>query len=242
MSITLQLTFGVIFLLVNIVVVSIILSFNRRLDQTSTPEDTSTQFVPGPLVLDPQDILGKEYLYAQNTASEAMRDRHTMINFYLIFVGFVTTGVVAVARDDPTKSKLVGTVLLWLLCSVGWLYFFKIIRLRQAWYDSACAMNQIKEFYVTHVKDMPADVLRSAFRWQPNTLPAPEKPWTLFFLSAMTVAFLDSVAFFLGGILLELRNAQNSPLVVIGTMGFLGLMLLAFYAVMYRGFLKKVNR
>lgn len=242
MSITLQLTFGVIFLLVNIVVVWIILSFNRRLDQTSMPEDTSTQFAPGPLVLDPQDILGKEYSYAQSTASEAMSDRHTMINFYLVFVGFVTTAVVAVARDDLTRSKLVGTVLLWLLCSVGWLYFLKIVRLRQAWYDSACAMNQIKEFYITHVKDMPADVLRTAFRWQPNTLPAPEKPWTLFFLSAMTVALLDSVAFFLGGIFLEPGNAQKSPLVVIGTMGLLGLVLLAFYAAMYRAFLKKVKR
>jgi hypothetical protein len=250
MSITLQLGLTALFLAVNIGIITAILAFNRRQDQAAgaqmpppqSPPGPPPQSAPGAPLLDAQDILGKEYLYAQNTASEAMRDRHTMINFFLIFVGFILSGVVAVARDDPSKSKVLASVLLWLLCSVGWLYFLKIIRLRQAWYDSARAMNQIKEFYIVHVKDVPPEVLRRAFRWLPDTLPAPEKPWTLIFLSAMTVALLDSVALVMGGILLEPRNALDAPLLVIGGLGLCGLVLLAFYAAMYRAFLTAVKR
>ena len=41
------------------------------------------------------DILAWEFEYARITASEAMRDRHLMINFFLIIVGLSVTGIIS---------------------------------------------------------------------------------------------------------------------------------------------------
>ena len=83
-----------------------------------------------------------------------MAERHTMVNFYLLVAGVVTSGVVAVLGQGADLPKSIGTVLLWLLCGIGWLYFLGIIRLRQAWHESARTMNRIKEFYIEHVDGM----------------------------------------------------------------------------------------
>ncbi len=53
------------------------------------------------------------------------RDRHTMIDFYLLAMGIVAAGVVNVLKTDGDALPVIGTVLLWLLCVVGWLYFFE---------------------------------------------------------------------------------------------------------------------
>lgn len=234
-----QLTLALVFLLLNVSVVLAVLGLNRRAEgKPSTPRPQLT-VKGGAELLEPADILGEEYQYASGTASEAMRDRHQMINFYLVFVGVVTSGVIAIVREESGSAQALGTVLLWLLCSVGWLYFLKIIRLRQAWYESVLAMNQIKEFYIQNAKGMSAEALRSAFRWRPTTLPASNKPWTLFFLSAMTIAFLDGVAFFLGGLLLNAANAAAAPWPVLGGLAAMTVALVAFYAWMYREFLRE---
>jgi len=60
-----------------------------------------------------------------------------MINFYLLVVGVVASGVVAALGQETGLPKAIGTLLLWLLCGIGWLYFLKLIRLRQTWHDSA---------------------------------------------------------------------------------------------------------
>lgn len=242
MSISVQMTLALVFLLLNILGVLAVLGLNRRADGKPSPPRPRPAVTSGADLLEPADILGKEYQYAHSTASEAMRDRHQMINFYLVFVGVVTSGVIAIVREESGSGQTLGTALLWLLCSVGWLYFLKIIRLRQAWYESILAMNQIKEFYIQNAKGMSAEALRSAFRWQPTTLPAPHKPWTLFFLSAMTIAFLDGIAFFLGGLLLNAANAAAEPWPVLGGLAAMAVALMAFYAWMYREFLRERGR
>jgi protein-S-isoprenylcysteine O-methyltransferase Ste14 len=178
-----------------------------------------------------------EFEYARTTASEAMQDRHTMINFYLLVAGVVASGVVAVLGQNTELPKAAGTVLLWLLCGIGWLYFLKLIRFRQAWHDSARAMNQIKDFYIQHAKDFEPDVLRDAFRWKIETLPPPDKPWTAYFYSAMLIGFLNSVAYMAGGALLDLDVTRSSWL-VLGLLALFGLAFFAFHVWLYFAFLK----
>jgi len=225
------------FLVANVLILLVILALNRRAGARPSQTDGLERESLGQKFLDASDILGWEFEYARTTASEAIRDRHTMINFYLLGVGVIASGVVAILRQDTGLPKATGTVLLWLLCGVGWLYFLKLVRLRQAWHDSARAMNQIKDFYVQHAKDFEPEVLRDAFRWKTQTLPAPDKPWTLYFYSAMLIGFLDSVAYVAGGALWDLDVTRSSWL-VLGLLALFGLAFFAFHVWLYFAFLK----
>jgi len=225
------------FMIVNVVVLWVILKLNQRdRPQPSAPAPAQ----PGQKQLDASDILGWEFQYAQTTASEAMEQRHTLVNFYLLVTGVAVSAVAAILSGDPTRLRVPGmvTVLLWMLCGIGWLYFLAIIRLRQAWHDSARAMNQIKEFYIQHSEEFEPDVLRTAFRWKANTLPPPEKAWTVFFYSAMLISFIDSVAYVGGGVLLELDATLALPLLVAVVIAILGLIFFAFHIWLYFAFLK----
>jgi len=229
-----------IFLVANMVILLAILVWNRLEGDKPSQAAKPVQRPPGQDLLDASDILGREFEYARTTASEAMQDRHTMINFYLVATGVVASGVIAVLKQDADANlpKTAGTVLLWLLCGIGWLYFLKLIRLRQAWHDSARAMNQIKDFYIQHAKDFEPEMLRSAFRWKPETLPPPDKPWTVFFYSATLIGFLDSVAYVAGGTLLALDAAGSPPSSVLGLLTLFGLVFFAFHVWLYFAFLK----
>ncbi|MFQ5942348.1 MAG: hypothetical protein ACE5JF_02220 [Anaerolineales bacterium] len=136
------------FLISNILILRLILALDRRPDLT--PSQTPPQPEQLPLVrpLYSADVLKLEFEYARLTASEAMWDRHTMVNFYLLAFGVIATGVIAILSRDADLPQSIGTLLLWILCAVGWLYFIKIIRLRQPWHESARAMNQVKEFFL----------------------------------------------------------------------------------------------
>ena len=166
------------------------------------------------------DILQWEFEYARTTASEAMRDRHTMINYYLLAVGIVASGVIAILKSDSGLQAGAGTALLWGLCIVGWFYFLKIIRLRQAWYDSAKAMNQIKEVYVDKSQGEDKDIIEAALRWRQATLPQPGKRWTVFHYSAMLIGFLNAVASSIGYVLIK---EPSTPMqwMFLGSLGFI---------------------
>jgi len=231
--------FSIAFLVTNILVLSMIFAFNLREGAKPQPP-APAQPPPGNKLLNASDILSWEFEYARITASEAMRDRHTMINFYLVVVAVVASGVAAVLgknAGNPGLSKVAATVLLWVLCGVGWLYFLKIIRLRQAWHDSARALGKIKEFYIQHVKELDGNELRKAFRWQDHTLPKPGKPWTVFFYSAMLIGLLDSVAYVVGGALIgspiDFSSFAGALLVLFGLAFF------AFHVGLYFAFLRQ---
>jgi hypothetical protein len=188
--------------------------------------------------LNATDILEWEFDYAKTTATQAMQDRHTMINFYLVVVGIVASGVIAVLGRDSGLPMPIGTALLWLLCEVGWLYFLKLVRLRQAWHESVRAMNRIKEFYLHRVERLSPEDLRTAFHWQSHTLPSPDRPWTVFFYSGTLIALLDSVAFVVGGALLYVDWPRGQPASVALWLGTAGLVLFAFHVWLYFAFLK----
>jgi hypothetical protein len=231
-----SISFG--FLIMNGVILSLILTLNRRAGSRPHQAAPPPSEPPAEGHLDPSNILDWEFEYARTTASEAMEQRHIMVNFYLLVAGVAASGVIAVLGESSNLPKAVGTLLLWLLCGIGWLYFLAIIRLRQAWHDSARAMNQIKEFYFQHTQNLSRDVLRSAFRWQAHTLPAPGKPWTVFFYSAMLIAFLDSAAYVAGGLLLDRGPTGSPPVPVLGLLILFGLGFFALHVWLYFAFLK----
>ena len=168
-----------------------------------------------------------------------MQDRHTLVNFYLLLGGFVIAGVATVLDKQPQIPVLVGTVLLWLLCGIGWVDFLSIIRLRQAWHDSAQTMNQIKYFYIQRDKEFAPDVLHRAFRWKQKTLPVPGKFWTVYFYSAMLIALLDSVAFVAGGLLMNWEGTKATPARALWPWAVLGLVLFGAHVLLYHLFLRK---
>ena len=231
------------FLIINILILYLILWLNwRTSDQPQLCSSTTSpqaEVTATPKPLNAADILGWEFEYARTTASEAMQDRHTMVNFYLLAVGVVASGMVVVLGREINLPAGTGTALLWLLCGIGWLYFLKLIRLRQSWHDSARAMNRIKDFYLRHNQDFEMDHLQEAFLWQSDTLPPPDRPWNVFFFSATLIGLLDSVAFIAGGALLfDLEAALAHPLPTSGLLAVLGLAFFTFHLRMYFEFLK----
>jgi hypothetical protein len=226
------------FLAANVLILLVVLALNRRVGSAPRHKPLPLPASPGERDLDASDILGWEFEYARITASESMQQRHTMVNFYLLVAGVVASGVIAVLGGDAGLPKAVGTMLLWLLCGIGWLYFLAIVRLRQAWHDSARTMNRIKTFYIQHAREFDSQVLRTAFRWQAHTLPPPDKPWTVHFYSVALIGLLDSVAYVAGAALVDLRATSSSPLLVGGLLATFGLAFFAFHIWLYFAFLK----
>ncbi len=202
--------------------------------RASPPQPTAFPEIEPPTAgsgtLDPVHVLGWEYDYIRNTATEAMQDRHTMVNFYLLVTGGVATGVLTIFGAQHLDNRL-GTLLLWLYCGVGWLYFLKLVKLRRSWGESAAAMSQIKEFCMRNAKGVAAERLRSAFLWSGQSVPEPAKRWTVFFYSAMLVAYLDSVAFVVGALML--RNELPEPTGFAGLLG-LGVLFFALHVAFYQ--------
>ncbi|MFN8464342.1 MAG: hypothetical protein U0X20_02275 [Caldilineaceae bacterium] len=230
----LPLIVAVLFLLVNVAILVVILELNRH--QSAMP--AAPPVPPGEPLIDPSHILGWEFEYARITASEAMRERHTIVNFYLLVAGIITSGVAALLSRDSNLPSSLGAAPFWMLVAIGWIYFLAIIRLRQAWHDSANAMSRIKGFCIEHASSIDPATLRTAFLWQPYTLPPPGRPWTIFFYAAMLIGLLDSAAYVAGGALLNLDLALVNPWLIIGPLALLGLLFFAFHIWLYFAFLR----
>ncbi len=153
--------------------------------------------------LNANDILIAEFEYARETASQAMDDRHKMVNYFLLIVGLFLNAIVAFLKGEfdqstllpPNLSKIVLSGLLFTLFLIGVLYLLKLIRLRLAWYDSAKCMNRIKDYYDTKLSDL--ELKKTAFRWTSETLQdfKLHKVDTIFCYSAILILFIDSLAF-----------------------------------------------
>lgn len=159
------------------------------------------------------DLLLKEFEYIQSTATQAMNDRHTMVNFFL----FITAGVVSIIGSSvlklsgeeftPFKESFLIAIAFFLNI-IGWLYFMHLIRLRQAWWSSAEAMNQIKEFYITNGR-VPDDIARTAFLWDSRTVPRAGKKSNVFYYSAMVISFVSSAVLLFVSWLLSQNDAAS---------------------------------
>jgi len=184
-------------MILTLVVVGIQLRYR---DRNRAKKETAARFepqtIPG-LSLDFQDILLHEFEYAKETAHQAMQDRLTMVNYFLLITGVILAAMGAMLGKQVSESLQFRDEAIFALSLafniVGWVYFMQLVRLRQAWGESAENMNYIKAFFARHCS-VPFEQAMRAFRWRMETIPAPEKKMTVFHLSAALISVLSSAA------------------------------------------------
>ena len=136
------------------------------------------------------DILQAEYTYIANTVFQANEDRSRVASFYFITVGSLVAAILSsiFSADDLKNVSLAFSGLFAVLTILGALTLAQLARLRAAWHESAQAMNQIKDFYIRHNRE-----IEPAFKWRAATLPDTDKPNSIANLMAFEVAFLGSI-------------------------------------------------
>jgi hypothetical protein len=87
-----------------------------------------------------------------------------------------------------------------LLTLLGTSTIMQLARLRAAWYESAHAMNQLKDFMMSQNES-----LTKAFRWTTNTLPPRYKTASVSYYQAVEVALIGGLMF--GAAILFLQQA-----------------------------------
>jgi hypothetical protein len=138
-------------------------------------------------------ILAAEFEYIAQTAFQTNEDRAKVSTFYVLTVGSFLAAMLGL-RTDLLQTQfiyLAFAILFAILSLNAALTMLQLVRLRQAWYDSAQAMNQLKDYYIQNLEDLPLD---GAFRWGQTTLPVKFKPWSVSFLMAMQVTILGGAA------------------------------------------------
>lgn len=161
--------------------------------------------------LHPAEILEWEFEYAQTTAEQAQDDRMAILNLYLLLVGGVGSIIVGLAQANGAElPRGIYVIVFGLLALIGFFTLMKLVRLRQAWHDSALTMNRIKDFYIEKFPE-----LASAFRWRTLTIPPPGKIGTITFNLALLVAILDSTAFAVALYFTGVRVPQNEYAVAV---------------------------
>lgn len=149
-----------------------------------------------------ETILALEFKYAQETATQAQEDRTKVVHFYLTLVGGLGSVALALTQMGALWGDippLAYALVFWLMGIVGFFTLMKLVRLRQAWYDSVLTMNFIKDHYIEKFQE-----LEDVFRWKTETIPAKGKPWTITFNLSLLVALLDSVSLAIGFFFLDL--------------------------------------
>ena len=140
-------------------------------------------------------LLIEDYNYIRDTLKQAMDDRHTMINYFILITGGIVTITVtnlSIAKLLDPNVRYLLKIAAFVLNIIGWIYFLNLIRLRQAWRGSALAMNQIKEFFIQNGR-IPDDIARSAFLWDTKTVPAAGRKSNVFYYSALLISFISSI-------------------------------------------------
>ncbi len=150
-------------------------------------------------VLKLDGMLLEEFNYAGNTAYQAMEDRARLFNLYLVIIGVLTSGLVAVYQLTVLKVLQAYTQPLTLLLLVvggilGVVFFVQLIRLRQAHQDSIITMNMVKEYYLGRFQDDSPNI-GQVFNWRLAGMKAGERLGSVTFLICFTVAVLAGLAF-----------------------------------------------
>lgn len=143
----------------------------------------------------PDSFLTAEFEYIAQSAFQANEDRSKAASFFIVSVGSLVAAIFGAqqlgARENaPYTQYLLLAGLFLVLTLLGMLTVAQLARLRAAWYEAALAMNQLKEFYLVHNKE-----LKSAFRWQTDTLPQKYKTNSISFYLTLEVALLSALTF-----------------------------------------------
>jgi len=185
---------------------------------------------PPPL---PDEFLASEFDYIANSAFQANEERSKAASFFLLSVGSLVAAIFGAQRlSGPAEEQLIVyrslAGLFLALTVLGALTVMQLARLRSAWYESALAMNQMKEYVAEQYKGVK---LRDAFRWRKETLPRKFKANSISFYTALEVALLSaltfgaSVYFFLSSI----ERQDNLWLLSLGAGASAFVILIVFY-------------
>jgi hypothetical protein len=109
-----------------------------------------------PLPIEFDELLAAEFDYIAQTAIQANEDRARVSSFYLIAVGSLVAAMFGTQYIDPKlfsmDANLMFSGLFALLTLLGTSTVMQLARLRSAWYESALAMNQLKDFMMSQNK------------------------------------------------------------------------------------------
>ncbi len=140
-------------------------------------------------------ILIAEYEYIVQTVFQTNEDRSRAASFYLVtFASFIAALVGARLEFDPQQVVYVNLgfgVLFAILSIFGLTTILSLVRLRQAWFESISALNQIKDYYIAQVG---SQAFEQAFRWRMPNAPSRFKPNSVGFLLVTQVALLGGVS------------------------------------------------
>ena len=148
---------------------------------------------PHPVEFD--DLLAAEFDYIAQTAIQANDDRARVASFYLIAVGSLVAALFGTQYVDPENLNsrdvnLMFSGLFVLLTLLGGSTVMQLARLRAAWYESALAMNQLKDYMMSQ-----NSTLTRAFRWKTSTLPSKYKKDSVSYYQAREVALISGLMF-----------------------------------------------
>ena len=173
-----------------------------------------------PLPVEFDELLAAEFEYIAQTAIQANEDRARVSSFYLIAVGSLVAAMFGTQYLDPKlfsmDANLMFSGLFALLTLLGTSTVMQLARLRSAWYESALAMNQLKDYMVSQNR-----TLSQAFRWKTSTLPSKYKKDSVSYYQAIEVALISGLmggaaAFFLQRGLLPIDLMQWIIAAVVG--------------------------
>lgn len=154
------------------------------------------------------ELLAAEFHYIAQTAIQAHEDRARVSSFYLVAVGSLVAAVFGTQYIDSTilamDVNLLFSALFGLLTFLGTSTVMQLARLRAAWYESALAMNQIKDYAMSENAN-----LANAFRWKTSTLPPKYKKDSVSYYQAREVALISGLMF--GAAILFLQRTFVSP-------------------------------
>jgi hypothetical protein len=148
---------------------------------------------PDTASLNANDILTAEYEYIAQSAFQANEDRARVTSLYLVTLG----SFIAALFGSQAQNLLLPhaywafAALFVILFLASILTLLQLVRLREAWFESIRAMNDIKAYYQTQ---LPGLELGAALRWKATTMPARFKSWSVGFLLALQVALLGGAS------------------------------------------------
>jgi hypothetical protein len=162
-----------------------------------------------PVPVEFDELLAAEFNYIAQTAIQANEDRARVSSFYLIAVGSVVAALLGTQLLDinsPLQTvNLIFSGLFALLTLLGSSTMMQLARLRSAWYESALAMNQMKDYMMSQ-----NSTLSRAFRWKTSTLPSKYKKDSVSYYQAVEVALMSGLMF--GAAVFFLQRAFITPL------------------------------
>jgi hypothetical protein len=146
-------------------------------------------------MLNLENILLEEFNYASLTAYQAIEDRARISGFYYLLLGTLAAGVAAIFQLSGTSHTYTEPLLIGLLlvaAIMSYIFFVKIIRLRQAHRHSLVYMNAIKEFYISQFQQQMPQI-EHVFRWRLRTMPRGERLGSVTFIISALIVFMGSV-------------------------------------------------